>query len=705
MNSYILKKARQMKGYNPQIPVLIDKDSYQINRQEADFIYAMMLNPLKTKKNQLFKSFQIQKDFILNEKAHVYLFHIPGSYWKLILVRPDSQMILVATRLADSLVFWIGLMIILLTLLGYIALKLILVKPITEITNNLNSTSQLISEGRLEELKRRQIPIKSKDEFSILSDIFQTLTEGFTNAHSLIDEQNKKLKDSNYLLESQVNERTQELINSKRDLEKAQRIARIGNWTWDFNKEEIIWSKECYDIFAVDIAHYVPNKEDFSARIHRDDLNLVNNSLKKALKEAEPFEIDFRYNRPDGVTCWFNAKCTEISSNVTGSTRTMFGTIQDITERKLSEQAIRTAYSELSKTSRDLAEAKEKADAANRAKSEFLANMSHEIRTPMNAILGFSEILNNKISDPHLKQYLKSIRSSGKALLSLINDILDLVRVEAGKLSLEYSSVYPQLLFDELHTVFAQKLEDKGLDLIYDIDPSLPKALVLDEARIRQVLLNLVGNAIKYTDSGYIKLSVQALYPESDHSKLDFSFSVEDTGIGIAGDQMTVIFEAFEQQKGHSEKHLGGAGLGLTITKRLVELMNGRISLKSELGKGSTFSVFLKDVDVAAGSDIADDDLPFDLTGLEFTPAKVLIVDDIPTNREILKGYMLFPGISFFEAENGKEAIELSKRVHPDIILMDIKMPVMDGIEATDILKSTAELKDIPVVIITATIR
>ncbi len=199
-----------------------------------------------------------------------------------------------------------------------------------------------------------------------------------------------------------------------------------------------------------------------------------------------------------------------------------------------------------------LKKAKEAAEAASVAKSEFLANMSHEIRTPMNAILGFTEILARKIQDKQHKEYLESIRSSGKSLLKLINDILDLSKVEAGKLDLEYSAVNVSFLFMDIKQIFSQKIREKRLEFIVDIDPNLPEALTLDETRLRQVILNLVGNAVKFTESGYIRLSVSTRNPnEADHL-LDLIFLVEDTGVGIPKDERDSIFDAFEQQKGQS---------------------------------------------------------------------------------------------------------------------------------------------------------
>ncbi|MFC6669962.1 ATP-binding protein [Marinobacterium aestuariivivens] len=240
------------------------------------------------------------------------------------------------------------------------------------------------------------------------------------------------------------------------------------------------------------------------------------------------------------------------------------------------DQRVRQRTAELEEAKEAALRSAREAQLANRSKSAFLANMSHEIRTPMNAILGFTDILAGQIRDPQQRQYLTSIQSSGKSLLTLINDILDLSKVEAGKLELIPTAVNPRDLCAEMEQLFSQRMAEKQLEFRIDIDDELPPALILDETRIRQILINLIGNAVKFTERGHIRLALRCHYPTASKSSLDLLLEVEDSGIGIPESQQQAVFGAFEQRSGQSAERYGGTGLGLAICKRLVELMGAR---------------------------------------------------------------------------------------------------------------------------------
>ena len=343
------------------------------------------------------------------------------------------------------------------------------------------------------------------------------------------------------------------------------------------------------------------------------------------------------------------------------------------------------------------------ADSANKAKSEFLANMSHEIRTPMNAIIGFTELLNNKISEPKLKSYIKTIHSAGNTLLTLINDILDLSKIESGKLDIKKTPTNIYNLSNELTNIFMIGMKNKALDLVVEVSQKIPQSLLIDEVRLRQVLLNLIGNAVKFTEVGYIKLTVNAFNIDEHKSRLDIEILVEDTGIGIAQDQLSKIFNEFEQSEGQDSRKFGGTGLGLSISKRLCEMMDGKISVKSKEHEGSIFTVHLYNIDISSvmSEKRIDEELAQDMRNIIFEKAKVLVVDDIEDNRELIIKNFEDTDIEIITAVNGLEAIERYKKEKPNLILMDIRMPVMDGYEAATAIK---KIDNIPIIALTASV-
>ncbi|EKD08637.1 PAS domain S-box protein [Arthrospira platensis] len=362
---------------------------------------------------------------------------------------------------------------------------------------------------------------------------------------------------------------------------------------------------------------------------------------------------------------------------------------------------------ELEHKNQALKEATRHAQAANRAKSEFLANMSHEIRTPMNAILGFCDLLQSLVSEPRQQQYVKSIAASGKTLLSLINDILDLSKIEAGKMELHQEPIDLRVMLEEIYQIFCHKAAEKKVELIREINDNLPKAIMFDEVRLRQILLNMVGNALKFTDEGWVKISVVTnsntpLNAENPESTISLEIAIADTGIGIAPEQQQRIFDSFIQSEGQSTRKYGGSGLGLAITKRLTQMLGGTISLESQLGKGSQFTLIFPNV---TPIDWQPDDYKLvekndDLNAVK--PSKILVVDDVQSNLDLIQGYFVNSHHHLLLAHNGIEAIQIAELEQPDVIMMDLRMPELDGVEATKQLKENPVTKQIPIIILTA---
>ncbi len=366
----------------------------------------------------------------------------------------------------------------------------------------------------------------------------------------------------------------------------------------------------------------------------------------------------------------------------------VYTTFDDITERKNFEEKLKKSIDE--------------AEQANRAKSEFLANMSHEIRTPLNAVMGFSELLASIVSDETQIGYLKSIKSAGKSLLTLINDILDLSKIEAGMMDIKLEPVEPRFLLKEVADIFNAKIAEKGLEFILDIDHEMPEAIMLDEIRIRQILLNIIGNALKFTERGYIKVSAYARFLDSERRSIDLLLSIEDTGIGIEDAESGIIFDSFRQQDSKITRKFGGTGLGLSISKRLVEMMGGHIEVKSKVSSGSTFKIVLNEIETARKEKRVTEKEIMDIDIMRFKDATILVVDDIESNRSFIRELLARWGIKVLEAENGENSIIIAENALPDLVLMDIRMPGMDGLEAASRIRNNPSTSHIPVIALTA---
>ncbi len=414
------------------------------------------------------------------------------------------------------------------------------------------------------------------------------------------------------------------------------------------------------------------------------DLNRRKSLIQDLLANEKVSDYEVVLKTRDGrkITCSYSVRTV---NDKEGKPYKMVGTLRDISQRKNYEKELRNA--------------KLSAEAASNAKSQFLANMSHEIRTPLNAILGFSEVLINKEKDPEDISHLEAILSSGQTLLAIINDILDLSKIESGKFKITEEPVHIHAIIEDVRHIFEKKIRDKGLDFYIDLEKTLPPTvLLLDEIRIRQILFNLVGNAIKFTEKGYIKISGELNKKESGY--YDLSLAVSDTGIGIPKKQQRLIFQSFQQDSGQDSRKYEGTGLGLTITKKLIDMMGGEIKLESRIGKGSIFKVNLFNLAESSYEKIETQQKMDVETEIDFHPATILIADDLQYNIDAVKGLINSDNLNFIEALTAEKAIEIVKIKRPDLILMDLRFSDMSGYEATAYIK--AENKGIPVIAFTA---
>ena len=454
----------------------------------------------------------------------------------------------------------------------------------------------------------------------------------------------------------------------------------VGTWEWNIQTGEQIINARWAEMLGYQLSEWnTPDFESWKTLVHPEDLKRCMAHLRLHFSGKIPhYAAQFRMIHRDGHWVWIQSKGRLIERSQDGRPLMMYGTHTDISDDKTREAALRD-------TNRKLEEATRRAEAANEAKSEFLANMSHEIRTPLNAIIGMSELLEKDPHGPDARECLETIRSSGDGLLALINDILDFSKIEAGLLALELVPVDLRHCLESALQIVSMPAAEKSLSLRFTLDPKLPKAVLGDLLRLRQILVNLLMNAVKFTDRGEVLLSLSRKGPSKKGGQI--LFSVRDTGIGIAGTKLSGLFQSFNQLDASTSRRYGGTGLGLAISRRLVGLMGGRIWATSVPGKGSTFHFQIPLRPAPEEAFPALESPAFTVPDARLgsrCPLSILVAEDNTVNQRLVGMMLKRLGYTAKYAGNGLEVLAMVE-THPfDLILMDIQMPEMSGLEAAE---------------------
>jgi len=621
------------------------------------------------------------------------------------------------------------------------------------------------------------------------------------------------LADYNQTLATQVRERTVEL-------HEAQRLAHLGNWSFDVNSKKISWSDEVFRIYGRDPSQSEPSYEQLLQQIHSDDVAQFQHDVEQAMTEGKSYEHEQRIVRSDGSIRYVVAK-GEAVFNSSGQVVQLFGTVQDISERKFIEEQLRESeekFRQLAENIQDvffilshtgemlyinpvyeqiwqrtrqslydnprswldsvfpedypstvaamerqlqdatdfdqvyritrpngeirwirarsfpvphqktyrfvgiaeditdrkqielaLTEAKDAAEAANRAKSTFLANMSHELRTPLNAIMGFTQLMQRSSTFPaEYQENVDVIYRSSEHLLTLINQVLDLSKIEAGRITINDTGFDLYALLQDVENLFQIKARKKKLQLLFDYSDDVPQYIQTDVVKLRQVLINLLSNAFKFTQEGgiWVKVSrgidVGETPTANQPDEITLQFEIEDTGAGMAAEELESIFDAFIQSK-TGKQHHEGTGLGLSISRKFVRLMGGDMTVASQVEQGTVFRFEIR-VKLADVSQVPSQQLKRRIIALEPNQPcyRILIVDDQIDNRQLLIQLLNPLGFLLKEATNGKEAIAIWQSWQPHLIFMDMRMPIMDGYEATQQIKATTQGQATAIIAVTA---
>ena len=494
------------------------------------------------------------------------------------------------------------------------------------------------------------------------------------------------LETCSLMIETLNNQDKQKLM--QREIETSEKILKAtvensydGYWDWHIKDDYEYMSEKFWRMFGIDPKTKRHNPAEWQEMIFKDDLAKTLENFEEHVRSRGkiPFDQTVRYKHTDGSTVWVICRGQVIQWDKDGSPLRMVGTHTDISSLKEKETYIRQKNAELKA-------ATEKANAASKAKSDFLANMSHEIRTPMNGVIGFTELLKESSLDEEQLNYVESIEKSGKSLIELINDILDYSKIESGRLELksEASNIYT--IVNDVIQIFSPNMEKKSVRFLLDMQEDVPQYLEIDGFRLKQILINLVGNSYKFTKSGDISIKT-----DYDAKNSELKISVSDTGIGIDSSKLESIFSAFQQADLTTTKKYGGTGLGLSICRNLVHLMGGKIHCESTLGQGTTF--FFTVHGKKSKHKIEETRKSSIVFSEKLRDIAILVVEDNHINQQLCKKFLNRLGAQPEIASSGKEALNKVKEKSFDLIFMDIRMPEMDGYTVTRAIRKMENVK------------